>query len=48
MDLINPSLHSMCAHAWQLYDICSGPIAISLLISLRVDVEHRPGSTEFL
>ena len=25
--LINPSLHSMYAHAWQLYDICSGPIA---------------------
>ena len=25
--LINPSLHSMCAHAWQFYDIFSGPIA---------------------
>ena len=24
---INPSMHSMCAHAWQLFDICSGPLA---------------------
>ena len=24
---INPSLHSMCAHACQLYQFCSGPIA---------------------
>ena len=23
---INPSLHSMCAHSWQLFMICSGPI----------------------
>ena len=24
---INPSLHAMCAHSWELYKICSGPIA---------------------
>ena len=24
---INPSLHSMCAHSWELCQICSGPIA---------------------
>ncbi|CAL4131834.1 unnamed protein product, partial [Meganyctiphanes norvegica] len=23
---INPSLHSMCAHSWELFQICSGPI----------------------
>ena len=25
---INPSLHSMCAHSWQLFQICSTPIAV--------------------
>ncbi|CAL4224804.1 unnamed protein product [Meganyctiphanes norvegica] len=26
--LINPSLHSMCAHSWQLYQICSSSISV--------------------
>ena len=25
---INPSLHAMCAHSWQLYDVLNSPIAI--------------------
>ena len=24
---INPSLHAMCAHSWELFQICSGPIS---------------------
>ena len=25
---INPSLHSMCAHSWELFKMSSGPIVI--------------------
>ena len=35
---INPSLHSMCAHSWQLFQICSTPIGTSLLLYSRLEV----------